>query len=72
MGDVEAPLLAVVPSNTANSACPSVTERTFRKPMYVKVRSVEVHNIRVELYNGAGQLIPFHPEAVTTIRLQKK
>ena len=67
IGDTEAPLLAVLPFNP--STCDVLSEINFRYPMYVKVNADYISQINIEIYDGAGKLIPFHQDAVTNLRL---
>lgn len=68
IGDTEAPLLAVIPFNT--EACITrLQEKTFQEPMYVPVIQNPIHQIDIQIYDGAGQLIPFTQSAVTSLRL---
>lgn len=67
IGDTEAPLLCVFPHNS--NTCGVITERNFKLPTYVKVKGQQFSQIDIGIYDGAGQLIPFHREARTVIRL---
>ena len=67
IGDTEAPLLCHFPFNP--QPCSLITERMFKKPTYVKVINPRLSHITIELYDDAGQLIPFHRDAMTTLRL---
>ena len=67
VGDIEAPLLAVIPFNP--KSCQFVTEKAFKVPMYVPVLHKNISQIDIGIYDGAGKLIPFHEGAVTSVRL---
>ena len=67
IGNTQAPLLAVIPFNKKD--CKYVTERTFKIPMYVTVIREHISQIDVGIYDDAGKLIPFHEDAITTLRL---
>ena len=67
IGDTEAPLLAVIPFNPE---CLSLLqEKTFKMPMYVPVIQNPISQIDIGIYDGAGQLVPFATDSVTSIRL---
>ena len=68
IGDTQAPLLAVFPFN--NKMCINrLEEKTFHDPMYVSVMQNPIHQIDIQIYDGAGQLVPFSANAVTSLRL---
>ena len=67
VGDTEAPLLAVIPFNA--SECQRYRERIFKQPMYSPVICDHITQIDIEIRDDAGQVIPFHSDALTTIRL---
>ena len=67
IGDTEAPLLCHVPFNP--KPCTTITERLFKQPTYVKVRNLNLSQIDIGIYDDAGKLIPFHPDAITTLCL---
>ena len=67
IGDTKAPLLAVVPFNP--KPCRITTERNFRVPMYVPVSRDRISQIDIGIYDDAGKLVPFHRDAITTLRL---
>ena len=67
VGDTETPLLCHFPFNP--KACKLITERTFKQPSYVKVKGNQFSQIDISIYDDAGTLIPFHRDAITSIRL---
>ena len=67
VGDTEAPLLCHFPFNP--KSCGIITERVFRQPSYVKVKGNQFAQIDIAIYDDAGKLIPFHRDALTSIRL---
>ena len=67
IGDTEAPLLCHFPFNP--KSCGMITERVFKQPSYVKVKGSQFAQINIGIYDDAGKLIPFHQDAVTSIRL---
>ena len=67
VGDTEAPLLAHFPFNP--KSCRTITERVFKQPSYVKVKGNQITQIDIGIYDDAGKLIPFHRDALTSIRL---
>ena len=67
VGDTEAPLLAVIPFNA--SECQRYRERIFKQPMYSPVICDRITQIDIEIRDDAGQVIPFHSDALTTMRL---
>ena len=68
IGDTEAPLLAVIPFNP-EKCVDLLQEKTFKLPMYVPVIQNPISQIDIGIYDGAGQLVPFVSNAVTSIRL---
>ena len=68
IGDTEAPLLAVIPFNS-EKCLNLLQEKTFKLPMYVPVIQNPISQIDIAIYDGAGQLIPFVADAVTSVRL---
>ena len=68
VGNTESPLLAIIPLLHTND-CSLLKERIFRTPMYIKVSRDRISQIDIAIYDGAGQLIPFVPDAVTTLHL---
>ena len=68
IGDTEAPLLAVTAFNPKKT-CQDLHERNFRHPYYVKVNQETITLIEIAVYDGAGQTIPFHSDAKTSVRL---
>ena len=68
IGDTEAPLLAVIPFNQ-EKCVDLLQEKAFKVPMYVPVIQNPISQIDIAIYDGAGQLVPFATDAVTSIRL---
>ena len=68
IGNTESPLLAIVPFSTSQS-CNLLTEKIFKVPMYIPIKQSHISQIDVAIYDGAGQLIPFVRDAVTTLCL---
>ena len=67
VGDTKAPLLSILPFNAKE--CRLLTEKRFTLPMYVPVKKTHISSITVEIYDDAGKIIPFHSDALTSIRL---
>ena len=67
IGDTEAPLLAIIPFNPKE--CGILTERNFKKPTYVDLRSNYIPQINIAIYDDAGALVPFYKDAITTLTL---
>ena len=68
IGDTEAPLLAVIPFNPIK--CISLLqEKVFKLPMYVPVIKNPISQIDIAIYDGAGQLVLFATDSVTSIRI---
>ena len=67
VGNTKAPLLAAIPFNAKD--CRLLTEKRFTLPMYVPVKKTFVSDITVGIYDDAGKIVPFHHDAITTIRL---
>ena len=70
IGDTEAPLLAIIPFNP--NECGILTERNFKKPTYVDLRSNYIPQINIAIYDDAGALVPFNKDAITTLTLHFK
>ena len=68
IGNTESPLLAVISFANINYDS-TLAEKIFKTPMYIPVSQNRVSQIDIELYDGAGQLIPFVDDGVTTMRL---
>ena len=68
MGNTEAPLLAIVPFKYSQG-CVRLKEKSFKNPMYINVSRAHISQIDIGIYDGAGKLIPFLHDAVTTLRL---
>ena len=68
IGDTEAPLLAIIPFN--HEVCSDLLqEKTFKTPMYVPVIQNPISQIDIAIYDGAGELVPFATDAVSSLRL---
>ena len=68
IGDTQAPLLAVIPFN--QEKCVNLLqEKVFKLPMYVPVIRNPISQIDIGIYDGAGEMVPFATDAVTSIRL---
>ena len=67
IGDTEAPLLAIIPFDSDN--CKLLKERTFVEPMYTALRSERVSQIDVLICDGAGEIIPFAAESLSSLRI---
>ena len=68
IGNTKAPLLAVIPF-TAEVCQDLLIEKTFKMPMYVPVIKEHISQIDIFIYDGAGELVPFSMDAVTSLRL---
>ena len=68
VGNTESPLLAIFPFSHTNN-CNLLKEKVFKTPMYIKVSRERVSQIDIAIYDGAGQLVPFVADSVTTIHL---
>ena len=68
VGNTEAPLLAVIPFAHEQER-KILTERNFKTPMYIRVKQNRVSQVDVAIYDGAGELVPFVRDAVTTLNL---
>ena len=68
IGNTEAPLLAIIPFN-ADARRNLLVEKTFKMPIYVPVIQEHISQINIEIHDGAGELIPFASDAVTSICL---
>ena len=67
VGDTEAPLLGVIPFT--RKQCKNITEKIFKSPMYIRVISNNIGQINIGIYDEAGKLVPFHRDAMTSLRL---
>lgn len=68
IGNTKAPLLAVIPFNV--DACQDLlVEKSFKMPMYVPLIKEHISQIDIFIYDGAGELVPFSSDAVTSLRL---
>ena len=67
IGDTEAPLLAIIPFDSDN--CKLLKERTFAEPMYIALRSQRISQIDVLICDGAGEVIPFAAESLSSLRI---
>lgn len=68
IGNAEAPLIGIVPF-ASNNKNPSTNEKNFKKPMYVAINRSHIQQIDVKIYDGAGQLVPFVKDSITSLRL---
>ena len=68
IGNTEAPLLAVIPFSVSSN-CDILKEESYKNPMYIPMRHSTVSQIDIEIYDDAGELVPFVAEAVTSLRL---
>ena len=68
VGNTEAPLLAIVPFKYSQG-CVRLKEKSFKNPMYINISRDHISQIDIGIYDGAGKLIPFLHDAVTTLRL---
>ena len=68
VGNTESPLLAIVPLMQTDKCVP-LQEKVFKIPMYIKLCSNRLSQIDIAIYDGAGQLVPFASDAVTTLHL---
>ena len=68
IGNTQAPLLAVIPF-TAESCQDLLVEKSFKTPMYVPVIKEHISQIDIYIYDGAGELVPFSTDAVSSLRL---
>ena len=67
VGDTKSPLLGVIPFNAKE--CSLLSEKRFTLPMYVPVKKTYISDILVGIYDDAGKNVPFHRDAITTVRL---
>ena len=67
VGDVEAPLLTMIPYNPKD--CSILSERVFKELRYVDLKSNYIPQIDISIYDDAGALIPFHKDAITSLTL---
>ena len=67
VGDTEAPLLAMLPFNFSSGCI--LKEKSFKSPMYLPMFRNHISQIDIAIYDGAGKLIPFVHDSVTTLRL---
>ena len=68
VGNTQAQLLAIVPFSNEN-ACTLLKEKSFKVPMYIRVIQKRISQIDIAIYDGAGKLVPFISDAVTTLNL---
>ena len=68
IGNTEAPLIGIVPFSHDNK-CSLLKQKTFKTPMYIRVSHDRISQIDIGIYDGAGQLVPFAADAVSTLRL---
>ena len=67
VGNTKSPLLGVIPFNAKE--CRLLTEKRFTLPMYVPVKKTYISDILIGIYDDAGKIVPFHRDAITSIRL---
>ena len=67
IGDVEAPILTIIPFNPKQ--CNIISERNFKKLQYVDLTSNYIPKIDINIYDDNGKHVPFNKEAITTITL---
>ena len=68
VGNTESPLLAIVPFSM-DKPCSILREKIFKTPMYIHVKQNRISQIDISIYDGAGEMIPFVSDAVTTLYL---
>ena len=68
VGDTEAPLLSILPFNPKE--CRELSQRDFKTLHYIDVRSNYIPQVEISIVDDAGQLVPFHKDAVTTVTLR--
>ena len=68
VGNTEATLLGIVPF-LKEKGCSLFKERIFKSPMYIRVIRDHISQIDIAIYDGAGQLVPFVNNSVTSLRL---
>ena len=68
IGNMEAPLLAVIPFSESES-CDILKEQSYKNPMYIPLRHSTMSQIDIAIHDDAGALVPFASGAVTSIRL---
>ena len=68
VGNTESPLLAVIPFSM-DKPCSILREKAFKTPMYIRVKQNRISQIDVGIYDGAGEMVPFVSDAVTTLYL---
>lgn len=68
VGNIKTPLLGIVTLN-AGRECNKLSEHLFNNPTYISLIQNEISEINIEIYDGAGELIPFAEEAITVTRL---
>ena len=67
VGDTQAPLLTMIPYNPKD--CSMLSERIFKKLLYVNLKSNYIPQIHIAIYDDAGELVPFHKDAITSLTL---
>jgi hypothetical protein len=67
IGDTQAPLLAMIPYNPKD--CSILSERRFEKFHFVNLKSNYIPRIDISIYDDAGELVPFHKDAITSVTL---
>ena len=68
IGNTEAPLLNIIPF-TNDRNCKLLKEKIFKTPMYIHVKQKHISQFDIAIYDGAGDLVPFVNDVVTTLFL---
>ena len=68
IGNTEAPLLNFIPF-TNDRNCKLLKEKIFKTPMYIHVKQKHISQFDIAIYDGAGELVPFVRDVVTTVSL---
>ena len=68
VGNTKSQLLAIVPFSN-EKACTLLKEKSFKVPMYIRVIQKRISQIDIAIYDGAGKLVPFLSDVVTTLNL---
>ena len=67
IGDVQAPILTVIPFNMRE--CNVISERQIKKLQYVDLRSNYIPRIDIDIYDDNGKYIPFEKDAISMVTL---
>ena len=65
VGDVEVNLLAIAPVSEKMD----LIEKRFLNPLYIPVIHNYISHINIKIYDGAGKLVPFARDSITSIHL---